>query len=191
MPQCGIQTESAPGTPPGMGRTGVELDELKAVEGVRQLHARYGDAVFRKDFAAFADCWTDDAEWRIAGRVLRGKAEIGGFLELAMANFHRVIMTFRTPMVELTGPGRLRSRVQVTERNGFRNGRPGSTIGTYFEELEEGGGRWRRRWALFQLHYMGPADLTGDYFEQPDFGPPPGFPPPDAIAPDYSKLTAS
>lgn len=167
----------------------MDLEELQAVEGVRQLHSRYVDAVFRKDYAAFGQCWSEQAEWRIAGRILRGRAEIVAFLEQAMANFHRVIMTFRNPFVELTGKGEARSRVYVTEQNGFRNGRPGATIGTYFEKLVEQDGRWLRSWALFQLHYMGPADLTGDYFDQPDYGPPPAFPPDDAFAPDYSRLT--
>lgn len=165
----------------------MNIEFLSAIEGVRQLHAHYVDAVFRKDYAAFRECWTEDAEWRIAGNVLRGREEIGSFLERAMSNFHRVIMTFRTPIIEIAGR-EVRSRVLVTERNGFKNGRPGSTIGTYFEKLVEQGGRWRRSWALFQLHYMGPADLTGDYFEQPDFGPPPAFPPLETVPPNYSKI---
>ena len=168
----------------------MNLDYLLAIEGIRQLHSRYVDAVFRKDYPAFRQCWTADAEWRIAGRVLRGHDEIGAFLEGAMGNFHRVIMTFRNPFIECDGD-RVRSRVYVTERNGFKDGRPGGTIGTYFEKLErQHDGCWLRAWALFQLHYMGPADLTGSYFEQPDFGPPPGFPPLDTIPPDYSGLSA-
>jgi ketosteroid isomerase-like protein len=167
----------------------MDLDNLKAVEGIRQLHSRYVDAVFRKDYATFAQCWSDDAEWRIAGRILRGRDDITAFLEQAMGNFHRVIMTFRNPLVEMTGQGAARSRVYVTEQNGFKDRRPGATIGTYFEKVIERDGRWLRSWALFQLHYMGPADLTGEYFEQPDFGPFPAFPPSDAIAPDYSRLT--
>ncbi len=167
----------------------MDIEHLKAIEGIRQLHSRYVDAVFRKDYASFGLCWTEQAEWRIAGRVLQGRDAIVGFLEQAMGNFHRVIMTFRNPFVELTGPGEARSRVYVTEQNGFRSGRPGATIGTYFEKVVERDGVWLRDWALFQLHYMGPADLTGDYFEQPDYGPPPAFPPPDAMAPDYSRLS--
>jgi hypothetical protein len=167
----------------------MDLDHLLAVEGVRQLHARYVDAVLRKDYDAFEDCWTADAEWRIAGRVHSRRPAIRAFLESAMGNFHRVIMTFRTPLIELDGD-RARGRVHVTEQNGFISGRPGSTIGTYYEKLVREDGRWRRSWALFQLHYMGPADLTGSWFEQPDFGPPPGFPPDDTIPPDYSRLGA-
>ena len=31
------------------------IDEVRGEAGIRQLHARYADAVFRKDFAAFGD----------------------------------------------------------------------------------------------------------------------------------------
>jgi hypothetical protein len=163
---------------------------LMAEAGVRELHARYVDAVFRKDYRAFADCWTEHAEWRIAGEVRRGRHEITAFVERAMSNFHRVIMTFRTPILELRD-GAAFARTYVTEQNGFKGGRPGSTIGLYYERLVEEGGRWRRAWALFQLHYMGPPDLTGSFFDHPDYGPPPGFPPADAVPANYSRLATS
>jgi ketosteroid isomerase-like protein len=167
------------------------MSELMVAEfGVRQLHARYADAVFRKDWDAFADCWTEDAEWRIRGNIYRGRGEIVGMLQRAMENFHKVIMTFRTPILQLQADGSLRARTWVTEQNGFKSGRPGSTIGTYFERLTQQDGVWRRAYALFQLHYIGPADLTGEYFDQPDYGPPPAFPPPDAVPPDVSKIVA-
>lgn len=162
-------------------------DFLTAEAGIRQLHVRYVDAVWRRDYAAFADCFTADAEWRIAGQVHRGRAEIVGFLQRAMSNFHRVIMTFRTPIIGL-GDGSATARTYVTENNGFKDGRPGSTIGTYYERLVEKDGLWRRAWALYQLHYMGPADLTGAFFEQPDYGPPPAMPPLDAVPTNYSRI---
>ena len=34
---------------------------------IRQLHARYIDAVWRKDIDAFVDCFAEDAEWKIGG----------------------------------------------------------------------------------------------------------------------------
>lgn len=164
-------------------------DFVTAVEGVRQLHARYGDAVWRKDYAAFADCWTPDAEWRIRGHIYSGREEIAAFLARAMENFHRVIMTFRTPMITIKGDEIL-SRTYVTEQNGFKSGRPGATIGTYFERLVEQDGRYLRKWALFQLHYIGPSDLTGTFFDNPDYGPPPAFPPLDAQSLNNSGIAA-
>ncbi|MBW8785616.1 MAG: hydroxyacylglutathione hydrolase [Novosphingobium sp.] len=167
---------------------GGNADFVAAEAGIRQLHARYVDAVFRKDFAAFGDCFTDDAEWRIAGQILRGRPRIVGFLERVMDNFHRVIMTFRTPILNLEGRTAL-ARTYVTENNGFKSGRPGFNIGTYYERLvADESGVWRRSWALYQLHYMGPSDLTGSFFEQPDYGAPPAFPPGDATTVNYSKV---
>jgi ketosteroid isomerase-like protein len=162
-------------------------DQLAAEAGIRQLHARYADAVWRKDYAAFGDCFSEQAEWRIAGQVHRGRAEIIGFLERAMSNFHRVLMSFGTPVFELAD-GTANVRTYVREQNGFKDGRPGSTIGIYYERLSEQAGRWRRDWALYQLHYMGPVDLTGAFFDQPDYGPPPAMPPLDATPANYSRL---
>ncbi len=163
---------------------------LLAAEGIRQLHSRYCDAVWRKDWEAFGDCWTEDAEWRIAGNSFHGRPQITDFLQRAMSNFHRVIMTFRNPIIDKVENGTAQTRTYVTEANGFKNGRPGATVGTYFERLElsQADGRWRRRFALFQLHYIGSPDMTGSYFEQPDYGAPPAFPPADAVAPNYSKI---
>lgn len=157
---------------------------------IRQLHACYVDAVWRKDYDAFGDCFAEDAEWRIGGRILRGRVEIVDNLKRLMPNFHRVIMTFRTPILEV-GNGTATGRTYVTEQNGFKNGRPGTTIGTYYERFVDQGDRWRFTWRLFQLHYIGPADLSGPFFENPEFGPPPAMPPLDAPTYDHSGLSTN
>ena len=162
-------------------------DYVAAESAIRLLHARYVDAVWRKDFAAFGDCFTEDAEWRIAGMVLRGRAQIVAALERLMPNFRRILMTFRTPILEV-GQGTASGRTYVTEQSAFKDGRPGSTIGIYYERFVEQGDRWRFHWRLFQLHYMGPADLSGAFFEQADYGPPPAMPGPDAPTYNYSGL---
>jgi len=164
------------------------MSALMAAEfAVRQLHARYADAVWRKDYAAFGDCFVEDAEWRIAGRVLHGRAEIVENLRRLMPNFHRVLMTFRTPLVDITN-GELTSRTYVTENNIFLDGRPGASIGIYFERFTERNGRLHFAWRLFQTHYVGPADIRGPLYENPDFGAPPAMPPRDAVALDHTGL---
>jgi ketosteroid isomerase-like protein len=167
------------------------MTDFVAVEAqIRQLHARYADAVWRKDFAAFGDCFAPDAEWRIAGMVLRGRPQIVGALERLMGNFERILMTFRTPLLEV-GNGTATGRTYVTEQNAFKSGRPGTTIGIYYERFVQQPDRWRFAWRLFQLQYMGPADLTGSFFEQADYGPPPNMPPLDAPTYNYSGLGSS
>ena len=49
-----------------------------ADSGIRQLYARYIDAVWRKDADAFGKCFAENAEWKIAGMHMRGRAEISG-----------------------------------------------------------------------------------------------------------------
>jgi ketosteroid isomerase-like protein len=167
-----------------------ELADLMLAEFmVRQQHARYLDAVWRKDFEAFGDCFAEDAEWRIGGRILRGRADIVANLKRLMPNFHRVLMTFRTPLVHIEN-GEVTSRTYVTEQNAFLNGRPGNSIGTYFERYVKQGDRLRFKWRMFQLHYIGTADITTPLFENAEFGPPPGMPPLDAPTFDHSGLSS-
>jgi hypothetical protein len=74
-------------------------DFVDAEVGTRQLLARYADAVWRKDFVAFGDCFTEDGEWRLGGRVIKGRAACAKFLEDVMPYFDRVLMTMGTPIM--------------------------------------------------------------------------------------------
>jgi ketosteroid isomerase-like protein len=149
---------------------------LAAEAGIRRLYARYADAVFRKDFYAFADCFTEDAVWEIAGLSLRGRREITDFLQDRTSDSRFVLLTFRSPILEV-GNGTATGRTYVTEINARKSAPPMHTIATYFERFVEQNGVWRRSWALFQLHYMGAEDLSGSFYPQPDFGAPPAMPP--------------
>jgi ketosteroid isomerase-like protein len=150
-----------------------------AETGIRQLHARYADAVWRRDHATFGDCFVEDAEWRIAGVILRGRDEIETGFDRFMVGLHRVLMTFRTPILTVES-GTAMARTYVTEQTSFDDGRAGLNIGIYYERFVDQGGLWKFSWRLFQLHYSGPPDMTGAFFENPDHGPPPGMPDRDA-----------
>jgi len=154
----------------------MEPEYLQTESGVRLAQARYADAVFRKDYAGFGDCLTGDSEWRVGGRVLRGRSECVAFLEDRMAGLRWVLMTFRTPILEISGQ-MASGRTYVTEQSALLDGGGRNSVATYFERFVRQEGIWRRSWALFQLHYLGPAELGGNFFVQPDYGPPPAMPP--------------
>ena len=167
---------------------GDDMTDFHVAEtAIRQLHSRCVDAVWRKDYAAFGECFTVDAEWRIAGMVIRGRPMIEVALQRFLANLHRVLMTFRTPILEV-GRGTATGRTYVSEQNAFLNARLGTTIGVYYERFIADGERWRFAWRLFQLHYIGPPDLSGAFFEQTDYGPPPAMPGLDAPTFNHSGL---
>jgi uncharacterized protein (TIGR02246 family) len=163
------------------------MDDLAAISaGVKQLHARYTDAVWRKDAEAFAACFAPDGEWRISGMVMRGRAEIGDTIARILGRMHRVLFTYGDPVIDRVD-GELVARVMVNERVAWADGQTNISIGRYYERLAEVEGRLCFAWRLFELHYRGPPDLTGDWFDHADYGPPPGMPPLDALPLDTSS----
>jgi uncharacterized protein (TIGR02246 family) len=159
---------------------------VAAERGVRELHALYTDAVLRHDIEAFSQCFTHDGEWRISGRVFRGREEIGAGISLILSRFNRVLITFRTPILGFDGD-ELVGRTYVDEQCAWKSGNTNTNIGRYFERFQQEDGRWRFSWRLFQLFYRGPPDLTGTFYENPEFGAPPGMPPIDAQTADVSS----
>lgn len=162
-------------------------DSVAAQLAIRELYARYADAVFRKDADSFGNCFVDDAEWRISGTIIRGRDAIVEQVKQVFPRYRRIVFNFRDPIIDL-GDGTANVRIYVSEQSMFEDGRPFGPIGTYFDRCVEQGGRWLFKWRLFQTHYAGPPDMTGRFFDNPDFGPPPAMPPLDAEAIDHTGV---
>jgi ketosteroid isomerase-like protein len=159
-----------------------KIDFVAAESGIRQLQARCIDSVWRKDFTAFGDCFTEDAQWRIAGRLLKGRNACVAFLSQVMPHIHRVLITMQTPILEVAGAKAI-GRTYLTETNA-RHGRPAVfPIGIYYDRFELQGDRWRFAWHHYQSYYFGPNDLSGPFADFTDYGPPFGMPGPDDPAP--------
>ena len=150
-------------------------DFLTAESGVRQLHARFIDAVWRKDAEAFADCFAADGEWKIAGMHMRGSEEIGKTFGLLLGVCARVVMLPGIPLLEVSG-NTASSRMSVTELAKMVDGSSAMTVGVYYDRYVEQGGVWRFQWRHFGLHYRGPIDMSAELVECPDYGPPPNMP---------------
>jgi ketosteroid isomerase-like protein len=160
-------------------------EALRAAAEIRQLYARYADAVWRQDLASFGDCYAEDAEWRIMGLVLSGRAGIVGNFARILPRYRRTLFSFGEPMIEARD-ATAESRVHVSEISKMTDGAVFAPIGTYYDRLVRHADGWRFSWRLFQTHYAGPPDLSGRFFENPDFGPPPAMPPLDAVTTDHT-----
>jgi ketosteroid isomerase-like protein len=160
------------------------IDHLLAEFAVRQLHVKYADAVWRKDLVAFGNCFTEDCEWRIGGMIVRGRDEMVRTFDGIAANFNRILLTFRTPIVESSG-GSASARTYVNEMTARKDGGPGTALGLYFDRVVDQGDQWRFKWRLWQTLYRGNADLSGTFFDNVDFGAPPAMPPLDAPPANY------
>jgi hypothetical protein len=157
-------------------------DFAAAEAAIRQLHARYIDAVWRQDYAALGDCFSRDCEWRIANRIVRGRDEAMGFLQEMAAGFDCMFISLGTPILEV-GQGEATGRTYFNARNRLKSGESFAPIGVYYERFVDEGDRWRFKWRLFQTHYQGPADMSGEMVAHTSYGAPPGFPSADEAPP--------
>lgn len=161
----------------------IDLDFLLAECGIRQLHARYCDAVWRFDMDAFGDCFAQDCEWRMDGVVMRGREEIVAQNKaLFEANFQRLLIRLGTPILEVgrgEAKGTASARTYFSARNVLSDGTGFAPIDIYYEHFVDEGDRWRFKWRRFDGLYSGPADMSGMLHEQQDYGAPPAMPPLD------------
>lgn len=154
----------------------MELTRLHVAEsGIRQLHARCADAVWRKDADGFANCFTENGEWIIAGIHFRGRAQLASGFKRFLDLNQRVLMRFGTPILTLGDPTVL-GRTYVIEDIKTLDNRGMKTIGIYHERFVLQGDQWLFQWRHFDTHYHGPPDLSEPLTNCPDHGPPPGMP---------------
>jgi len=153
-------------------------EPMLAESGIRQLHARYIDAVWRKDFDAFVACFAEQGEWKIAGMHLRGRAEVRDAIARLLGACERVLMTVGPPILEI-GQGSAIGRIYCLEYAKLLGGTSVMNIGIYYDRYVEEEGRWRFEWRHWALQYRGPVDLCAPFSESPDPGAFPGMPDPD------------
>lgn len=143
--------------------------------GVRQLLGRFTDAVWRKDSAAFADCFSEGAVWKIAGMRFEGRAQIASACEGLLGRCERIRLITETPLLEVNGDT-AQGRVPVTEMAKMPDGSATLTMGVYHDRFVLEGEVWRFAWRHFSLHYRGPFEMPAGFIPSPDYGVFPGGP---------------
>jgi hypothetical protein len=161
------------------------MSEFLQIEcGIRQLHARFVDAVWRKDAGAFAHCFASDGEWKIAGMHFRGRAEIETMFGKLLGVCERVMLIPGPPVLDVSG-SEVTGRIPITELAKIGDGSSALTLGIYYDRYVEEGGQWCFRWRHWGLHYRGPLDLSAEFLPTPDYGAPPSLP--DADEPTFTR----
>lgn len=138
------------------------IDVVVADFGIRQLHARYIDALWRKDGAALARCYDEDGEWHIAGQSFRGRGEIAAGFERFVQPQHSVLMRIGVPLLDI-GDGMATGRVYVTEDVKKVDGSSARNIGIYDDRYAGEGTMWRFLSRTWTMAYRGPLDLSDPY----------------------------
>lgn len=130
-------------------------DEL----AIRNLVARYADAVNRRDEAAWADTWAEAGEWSLLGRAAQGREAARELLAEFLAGLSLVVQVPASGVVRVQGD-RATGRWTITEQGKLANGNAFLSLAAYDDEYERGAGEWRFASRRLTLFYMGPPDLS-------------------------------
>jgi uncharacterized protein (TIGR02246 family) len=114
---------------------------LEARLAIRELNDEYGDAVMRRDEAAWLRTWADNAVWSMRGREIIGKPAIGETWRRAMERFRNVGFFASLRAVRVDGDRAL-ARVHILEIQTDLEGATRLQLGEYEDELVAVGGRW-------------------------------------------------
>ena len=145
-------------------------DRLRAVEdelSIRNLVARFTDAVNERDTDAFRRLWTDDAVWEI-GPPLPARAE---GIDAIVAMLVRLLEP-KTLFIQLTHSGVITIAGENTATARFTERERGKGLQDYYEnlavyrdEFERGPQGWRFKRRYYEYRYLDTTAFPGAAFD--------------------------
>jgi hypothetical protein len=141
--------------------------------GVRQLAARYCDAVVRFDADLYGSLWTADAVWETTRGDIVGRDAILGTYTKMRARYALCLQQLLSGFVEDgrpdegDPPGALRATWHIREVERTNDGEGIELFGTYRDVCVAGSDHWQFARRRFEALYRGPLALPGTVFERP------------------------
>ncbi len=139
--------------------------ELRAVAddlAIRQIVARYADAVTHANADGWIETWTLDGCWTLAGNASRGHENLLSTWRELMGLFERVIQLPQAGVLEIDGD-RGTGRWTVIELGRAASGTSQLTVGTYHDVYRREESGWKFSERRFDFIYTGAPDLTGTW----------------------------
>ncbi len=138
-------------------------DELE----IRNLVAKYADAVLRADAGAWLETWANEGEWELLGECSRGHEALAKRLEVLTSGLEFVMQRMGGGIVRVGKEG-ARGRWTITEHARTKEGTALFTMGAYQDEYCREDGRWLFARRNFRAFYIGPPDMSGLLMPVPD-----------------------
>jgi len=134
---------------------------------IRNLVARYADAVNRRDEALWGSTWAADGEWLILGHQPRGRDDVVALWRNLMGSFSFVLQLIHSGNVDI-GADHVTGRWYMSEIWKRADGSSGLTVGVYQDFYVQTEGDWRFSRRRIDLLYMGPPDLSAEPIPLPN-----------------------
>jgi uncharacterized protein (TIGR02246 family) len=137
-------------------------DEL----AIRDLVARYCDAVTRNDEAAWADTWAEDGRWKVGPNEASGRDKVVATWKSLMGIFNDVRQIAHQSLIRIEGD-RATGRWTMSELGWPKQGDPSYVLGVYTDAYVRVEGEWKFASRRFDMLYAGAPDLSGRSFPFP------------------------
>lgn len=148
----------------------VDLERrLRIVEdelAIRNLAARFTDAVNERDPAAFRQVWTEDAVWEIGEprgtRAEGADAIVDMFIRLLRPEALFIQLT-HSGMIDFTGPDTATARFTERERGKGANDYY-ENLAVYRDQLVRTADGWRFKRRVYEYRYLDTSAFSGEIF---------------------------
>ena len=133
-------------------------DEL----ALKNLMARYVDAVNRRDGDAWSATWAEDSVWNLLGSPVAGKDNILGLWQQMMSGFEFALMMPSSSLFEIDGDS-ASGHWYLHEYTRDLEGTASTILSRYVDTYVKQDGQWLFKTRDYGFIYNGPSDLSGTY----------------------------
>jgi len=135
---------------------------------IRELTARFTDAVNRRAPRELAALFAEDGEWHVPGvPVARGREEIANLLGGLLRNFDRLIQLTHSGHVEVDGEGATATWYLSEIAASSASGKAFTFVGVYRDQLLRTAEGWRFGQRAFDFLYRAKGDGEARWFPHP------------------------
>jgi len=142
------------------------MSKLEDDLALRDLMARYIDAVNRSDGAAWAATWAEDGKWNLLGNEVSGRENIVGLWQQMMGGFEFALMMPSSCLFDIEGDNAT-GHWYLQEHTRDKEGNAASVLSRYRDTYSRVDGQWLYQSRDYDIIYYGPADLSGNYTPLP------------------------
>lgn len=129
---------------------------------LRNLMARYADAVNRRDADAWIATWAPDGEWNLLGEPVAGRDNILALWQQMMDGFEFALLLPASCLFQVTGDtatGHWYLHEYSRDLEGARN----MLLSRYDDSYVKQAGEWLFHRRSCHFMYQGPPDLGGEF----------------------------
>ncbi len=143
-------------------RGAARMNRIEDEIGLRNLMARYVDAVNRNDADAWISTWAPDGEWDLLGNTVTGRDNILALWRQLMAGFEFAVLMPSSCLFEVEGDSAC-GHWYSHEYNRDLEGTPSIILSRYDDSYARLGGEWLYRRRTCSFLYHGAPDLGGAF----------------------------